>query len=161
MRGCLLSCLCLRRRSTNVSPVRCTRPSVAFGCPTSVQGTIPSELELRLWLATARGLPLWISTWLNVRQRAIMNYHTLPCICHGSLHPGDVVVTYVTKALAPTGYQTALYAMIFVPIAVILPICLLVTMLVVFNRKRCVCCGCACRAESLPSQMYKTFTISE
>lgn len=161
MRGCLVLCLCLRPRSTSVSPGRCTRPSVAFGCPTSVPETIQSELEPRRWLETARGLPLWTSTWLNVRQRAIVNCHTSPYVCHGSLHPCDVVVTYVTEAFAPTGYQTALYAMIFIPIAVILPICLLVMMLVVFNRKRCVHCGCTCRAGSLPSQMYKMFTIYE
>lgn len=38
----------------------------------------------------------------------------------------------------PTGYENVLYTMIFVPIAIILFICFLVSMLVVLNRKRCV-----------------------
>lgn len=36
-----------------------------------------------------------------------------------------------------TGYENALYAMIFVPVFVVLFICLLIAMLVVLNRKRC------------------------
>lgn len=38
----------------------------------------------------------------------------------------------------PTGYENVLYAMIFVPIVIVLLICLLGSMLVILNRKRCV-----------------------
>lgn len=38
----------------------------------------------------------------------------------------------------PTGYENVLYAVIFVPIAIVLFICLFVAMLVVLNRKRFV-----------------------
>lgn len=36
----------------------------------------------------------------------------------------------------PSGYQNILFAMIFVPLAVVLLICLVVTALVVLNKKR-------------------------
>lgn len=49
-----------------------------------------------------------------------------------------LAVTITVIMFNPTGYEHVLYAMIFVPIAIILFICLLVTMLVVVNRKRCV-----------------------
>lgn len=36
-----------------------------------------------------------------------------------------------------TGYENALYVMVFVPVVIVLFICLLIAMLVVVNRKRC------------------------
>lgn len=45
------------------------------------------------------------------------------------------VSTYQTVC-DPTGYQNILFAMIFVPIAIVFFVCLLVTMLVVLNKKR-------------------------
>lgn len=75
--------------------------------------------------------------WLNVR-------HTQSCII--KLHrcfsnSAEMMLTVIIKVIQvfdPTGYENVLYAMIFVPITIILLICLLVAMLVVLNRKRCV-----------------------
>ncbi|CAB1451180.1 unnamed protein product [Pleuronectes platessa] len=44
--------------------------------------------------------------------------------------------THVVDLFVAERYENVLYAMIFIPIAIILFICLLVTMLVAFNRKR-------------------------
>ncbi len=130
-------CVCVRPRSTSVSLVRCIRPSAAFGCPTSVQETTQSKWEPRHWLVTAPGRTPWTSMWLNVR-------HTLSYIL--KLHrcfsnSAEMMLTVIIKVIQvfdPTGYENVLYAMIFVPITIILLICLLVAMLVVLNRKRCV-----------------------
>lgn len=42
----------------------------------------------------------------------------------------------LTKLFGPSGYQNILFAMIFIPFAIILFICLVCTMLVVLNKKR-------------------------
>lgn len=43
-----------------------------------------------------------------------------------------------TQLFYSTGYENMLYTMIFVPILIVL-FCLLVPLLVVLSRKRCVC----------------------
>lgn len=75
--------------------------------------------------------------WLNVRNMRL--HRSL------SLHTTDSTETMfnvtikVTKMFFnPTGYENVLYAMIFVPIVIVLLICLLGSMLVILNRKRCV-----------------------
>lgn len=42
----------------------------------------------------------------------------------------------LTKPSDPAGYHNVLFAMIFVPFAIILLVCLLVTMLLLLNKKR-------------------------
>lgn len=49
-----------------------------------------------------------------------------------------MMLSVIIKVFDPTGYENVLYAMIFVPLSIIFLICLLVTMLVVFSRKRFV-----------------------
>lgn len=122
---------CIRRRSTSASQVRCIRPSAASVWPTSARETTRSGFEPRRWPATARGPSLWISTWPNVRIGKTP----------GGLVAGEVAQrpwTDRSTLIHPTGYPNSVYAMVFVPIAVVLFVCLLITMLVLVNKKRFV-----------------------
>lgn len=74
------------------------------------------------------------------KTHTVMHHQTasLLCIfCNGTEMMLTVIIE-VIQVFDPTGYENVLYAMIFVPITIILFICLLAAMLVVLNRKRCV-----------------------
>lgn len=121
----LLSWSFLRARSTNASLGRRIRRSVASVSTTSARETTRCESEPSRWLETAPGRTLWTSTWLKVRG--------LVCTC---AWVSRCKSRCLTKLFDPSGYQNVLFAMIFVPFAIILFICLVVTMLVVLNKKR-------------------------
>lgn len=75
--------------------------------------------------------------WLNVRN--MRPHRSLSLHTTDSTETMFNVTVKVTKMFFnPTGYENVLYAMIFVPIVIVLLICLLGSMLVILNRKRCV-----------------------
>lgn len=75
--------------------------------------------------------------WLNVRN--MRTHRSLSLHTTDSTETMFNVTVKVTKMFFnPTGYENVLYAMIFVPIVIVLLICLLGSMLVILNRKRCV-----------------------